>query len=196
MSRSERIRETVYQYARYAIIATLVFIALVLLPLFDTNGTMGWEFPETSLGWVSYIVIRGLVGVITYLIFVSFHQQGKINVIKDERYIKACEKLRSKKDKKYIPQSPKAFELKSYGLKAMTTAITSIVTAFVVINCILSYNYNILLAYAISIVLAVVRGIFAMMKSSVFWTEEFPLWVDYHIDEIEKEEKENGNIIK
>lgn len=191
MSKSERIRDLVYQYIRYGIIAVLIFIALVLLPMFDTDAKLGWEFPETSLGWVSYIVIRGLVGVITYLIFVSFHEQGKVNILKDERYINACEKLRKKRDKKYIPESPKAFELKSYGLKAVTTAITSIVTAFVVINCILSYNYNILLAYAISIILATIRGVFAMMKASLFWTEKFPLWVDYHLEQLEKEEKEN-----
>lgn len=185
-TKQEKIRDLVKLYIRYGIIAALVVISLVILPLISTDLAVGWQFPTTTLGWISYIVIRCLVGVITFLIFVNFDAQGKVNVQKDERYINAYNKLWSTRDKRYIPKSPTQRNLETYGFKATSIAVTSIITAFVVISCILNYDYMILLAYGLSIIFAVIFGIIQMLKAELWWVEEFPLWVDYHIEEIEK----------
>ena len=95
---NSKIRDYFKQYMYYGIISMLVVVALVILPMIDTSGVLGFKLPETPLGWVMYIVIRGLVGVITFLIFVSFDEQGKVNVIDDPRYVAAYNKLYSAKD--------------------------------------------------------------------------------------------------
>lgn len=187
---NQKFRELFKQYMYYGIIASLLVVALVFLPLLDTSGMLGFGMPDTSLGWIAYVVIRCLVGVIAFLIFISFDEQGKVNVLKDERYINAYNKLRGIREKKYIPISPIKYNLRTRMLKGFTLSISMIATAFIIVEVALTYNVSILLAYAITMFLSVVGGLFQMMKSSAYWTEEFPLWVDYHLEEIEKENKE------
>lgn len=191
---TEKIRDIFHLYVRYGIIAFLVIIALVILPLLSTDMSAGFQFPDTPMGWISYLVIRCMMGVITFLIFVNFDAQGKVNILKDERYINAYTKLYGTKDKKYIPESPKHYKTRVYGFKATSIALTSIITAFVVVNCILSYDYLILMAYGLTILMAIIFGIIQMLKAEMWWVEEFPLWVDYHLEEINKEAiKDNDN---
>lgn len=192
---NEKIRDLFHLYVRYGIIAFLVIIALVILPLLSTDMSAGFQFPDTPMGWISYIVIRCMMGVITFLIFTNFDAQGKVNILKDERYINAYSKLYSVKNKKYIPESPEHYKARVYGLKATTIAITSILTAFVVVNCILHYDYLILLAYGLTILMSIIMGIIQMLKAELWWVEEFPLWVDYHLEELEKNKEalENDN---
>lgn len=182
----EKFREVFKQYMYYGIIASLVVVALVFLPMLDTDGNLGFSKPSTTLGWIQYIVIRCLVGVIVFLIFVSFDEQGKVNVLNDDRYINAYNKLYSCRDKNYIPMSPTRYKLQTRMIKGCTLAVTMIATAFMVIEAVLHYNYSILLAYGISIFMSIITGLFQMMKSSAYWTEEFPMWVDYYVDKIKE----------
>jgi len=188
----QKFRQILKQYMYYGIIAMLVVVALVILPLIDTNGAVGWAMPVTPLGWIIYIVIRCLVGVITFLIFISFDEQGKVNILEDSRYIAAYNKLMNTKDKDYIPMSPAHYKLKTRGLKGTTLAISMIVTAFVVVEALLSYNYSILLAYGLTIFMSLITGLFQMMKASIYWTEEFPRWTDYYIETLKEKDIDNS----
>lgn len=191
----EKFRELFKQYMYYGIISMLVIVALVFLPMLDTDGNLGFSKPSTTLGWIAYIVIRCLVGVIVFMIFISFDEQGKVNILNDPRYIEAYDKLFKAKDKNYIPMSPIAYKLKTRLLKGATLSITMIGTAFIIVEVALSYNYSILMAYGITIFMSVVTGLFQMIKSSTYWVEEFPKWVDYHIEQIEDKEKKNDTVI-
>lgn len=182
-----KFRTYVKQYMYYGIITMLVIVALVFLPMLDTSGKLGFESPTTTLGWVAYIVIRCLVGVITFMIFISFDEQGRINILTDERYINAYNKLYSVRDKKYIPISPTRYKVSTRGFKGITLSISMIATAFIVVEVALTYNYSVLLAYALTIFMAIITGIFQMNKASDYWTEEFPLWVEYYIETLKKE---------
>lgn len=177
-----KFRETLKQYMYYGIIAMLVIVALVFLPMLDTDGKMGFEKPTSSLGWVSYIVIRCLVGVITFMIFISFDEQGKVNILNDERYLNAYNKLYSSRMKNYIPMSPTHYKMSTRGFKGLTLSLSMIATAFIVVEVALTYNYSVLLAYGITIFMSLITGIFQMNKASAYWTEEFPLWVDWYIE--------------
>lgn len=184
---NERFRTMLKQYMYYGIISMLVIIALVFLPMIDSSGKISHQIPSTKLGWVAYVVIRCFVGVIVFMIFISFDNQGKVNILQDERYLNAIKKLHSAKNKNYIPMSPAKYKLQTRGLKGMTLSASMIGTAFLVVDAILSYDVSILLAYGITIGMSLITGIFQMNKSSEYWTEEFPLWVDYYLDRIEKE---------
>lgn len=182
-----KFREYFKQYLYYGIIAALVTIALVFMPLIDSSSSLNWGIPSTPVGWVAYIFLRGIIGVITFLIFISFDEQGKVNILEDERYKTAYQKLYSTRDKKYIPMSPTRYKIKTRGLKGVTLALSMIAGGLIIVECSLSYNYTILMAYGITIFMSLITGIFQMMKSSNYWTEEFPLWVDYHLEQIEAE---------
>ena len=182
------------QYMYYGIISMLVIVALVFLPMLDTSGKLGMGTPDSPLGWVAYIVIRCLVGVITFLIFISFDEQGKVNILDDERYKAAYNKLYSIRDKYYIPMSPTAYKAKTRGIKGITLSISMIATAFIVVETALTYNYSVLLAYGLTIFMSIISGIFQMNKASDYWTEEFPMWVDYYIEKIKERDGSNDRI--
>lgn len=182
------------QYMYYGIAASLAVFALIFLPLLDTSGRIDWGIPETSLGWIAYIAIRVIAGVVTFLIFVSFDCQGKINIQDDPRYVEAYNKLYSYRNKIYIPISPKKYMFMTRGVKGVTTALSSIITAFIVISCVLSYNYNILLAYGITIGMSIITGFMQMAKTSAYWTEEFPQWVNWEVDRLKALEAETKEI--
>ena len=80
------------------------------------------------------------------------------------------------------------------GVKGVTTALSSIITAFIVISCVLSYNYNILLAYGITIGMSIITGFMQMAKTSAYWTEEFPQWVNWEVDRLKALEAETKEI--
>lgn len=187
---NSKIRDYFKQYMYYGIISMLVVVALVILPMIDTSGVLGFKLPETPLGWVMYIVIRGLVGVITFLIFVSFDEQGKVNILEDPRYLAAYNKICATKDKNYIPISPHRYKIQTRGIKGLTLSISMTITAFMVIEAILTYNLSVLVAYGFTIFMSIITGIFQMQKASTYWTEEFPRWVDYYIEQLKEEEKD------
>lgn len=187
---NSKIRDYFRQYMYYGIISMLVVVAIAILPMIDTSGKLGFQAPTTKLGWIAYIVIRGLVGVITFLIFISFDEQGKVNILDDPRYLAAYEKICSTKDKNYIPISPHRYKIQTRGIKGITLSISMIITAFMVIEAILTYNISVLVAYGFTIFMSLITGIFQMQKSSTYWTEEFPRWVDYYIEQLKEESKD------
>lgn len=191
---SNKFREYFKQYMYYGIISALVVVALVILPMIDTSGTLGFQAPTTTLGWVAYIIIRCMVGVITFMIFVSFDEQGKVNILEDPRYIEAYNKLYSVKDKNYIPMSPRTYKLKTRGIKGTSLAFSMIVTAFMVVEAVLTYNMSVLVAYGLTIIMSVISGFFQMQKSSDYWVEEFPRWVDYYIEKLKEEQEQCSNM--
>lgn len=182
-------RDILKKYTYYLIISVLVVIALVFMPMLDTEGVLGVKMPNTALGMTQYIVIRCLVGVIVFLIFVSFNSQGKINVLDDPNYIEAYNLLNSVVDKEYVPMSPKRFLAQTYGIKAMTLAISMTATAFIMMEMILSYNYIILITYLLTIVMSIITGIFQMKKAEIYWTEEYLKYAKYIVRKMNKEEE-------
>ena len=128
-----------------------------------------------------------------FTIFVLFDLQGKNNVKDDPKYLTAYKKLYETKDKEYIPLSPSKYKVKTYGLKALTLSINSVLLAFVVMEMVFTYNYMLLISYLISMIMAVIGGVMQMKKAEIYWTEEFPLWVDWKILNAELKEKIKEN---
>lgn len=188
---NEKLRTYFKKYLYGGLIAIIITIALIVMPMFDPNGRLGLEFPNTSFGWIAYIVIRMIVGIMVYCIFILFDLQGKSNILDDPKYVEAFQKLYTTYDKKYIPLSPTAYKARTYGVKALTLSISTIGLAFVVMECVLQYNYTLLLTYVLSMFTGLISGLVQMKKAEIYWTEEFPKWVDYHILEIkERDERE------
>lgn len=176
------------RYTYYLIIAILVSIALIFMPMFDPNGTFKLQMPDSSLGVIAYCLVRVLVGVIVFMIFVSFDKQGKVNIKDDPLYIEAYNILMGLNEKEYIPVSPKTYLAKTYGFKALTLSISTIVGAFVLMECVLTYNYVVLLTYVVSILMSIITGIFQMKKAELYWTEEYNRYAHYVLKKVKEEE--------
>lgn len=188
---NEKLRTYFAKYLYAGLIAILVSVALIAMPMFDPNGKIGLKFPDSAFGWVAYVTIRVIVGIIVYCIFVLFDLQGKANILDNPQYLTAYRRLYETRDKNYIPLSPKAYKGRTYGIKALTLSVSTIGLAFVVMECVLQYNYTLLLTYFLSMITGIISGLVQMKKAEVYWTEEFPKWVDYYILQLEKENNQN-----
>ena len=186
---SEKFREALRRYTFAGIIALIVTIALVFLPMFNPDGEIKFDFPQTWDAWLSYLVIRGTSGIAVFTIFVLFDMQGKVNVEKDEKYLNAYKKIYTQKDKKYHPISPAKYKARTYGMKGICIAANTCLLGFVIMDMVLTYDLSLLVAYLVTMLIAVIGGVIQMKKAEIYWTEEFPLWVDWKLERMAEAEK-------
>lgn len=166
-------REKASQYVYYAIIFIASCIALVFLPLLSSTVGLGWNLPDTEVGWVIYIFTRVCVALINVLIFFSFMQQAKINVKEDEKYKAANEMLGKIKLKIYKPRSPKVFNRKTYGSKSVSIFISTCLATVALTQAILAYDVATMLTYLVTIVMGLVFGVINMLRAEEYWTTEY-----------------------
>ena len=126
------------QYSNYVIIAVCSILALIFFPFLGSELGMAIVLPNTLAGWIVWVATKICVGSLNLVIFHSFIQQSKINASTHENYKKAMAILQETRDKDYIPQSPKQFYRKEYGVKGTTIFITSVLSAIALSQAILT----------------------------------------------------------
>lgn len=172
-------------YKYYVIIAIISLIAVFFLPMLGTDPTAGFNFPTTAVGWIVYVATKILVAIINMLLFHCFMCQGKLNIKDNPYYIEACEILR--RYGFYVesndPRSPDVWLHGEYKTKGVMTTITSVLSAVVLTQAILVFDWVSMLTYLFTIIMGVVFGLFQQDAAETYWTEEF--W--YFAKKIEKE---------
>jgi len=183
------------QYLYYGIIFIVSLISLIFLPMIGSDLEMGFNFPNTTAGWVVYIISQLIIAIINVLIFHSFICQSKINIKDNENYKKAVEILRVNKEKTYIPRSLEKFNTKEYLSKGVSIFLSSIMAVFALGQAILTYDYAKLLSYLFTILMGIIFGIIEMKKYEEYYTTEY---LDYAvmIQEINLKEENNDNTSK
>ena len=176
---NKKVRQWLSKYMYGLIVALIVWVALVLVPMFNTDGMVGLRIPTDPLARTAYFVIRGLVAVLVFMIFVLFDMQGKNNILDDPKYLEAYNLLNTVEDKEYVPVSPAKYKAKTYGFKAVTLSVTTCVTACIMMEMVLSYNWILLASYAMSIICAIINGLIQMKKAEIYWTEEYNKYAKY-----------------
>ena len=174
-----KIRQFMSKYLYSMLVALIVWIALVLMPMFNTDGMVGFQIPDSTLGRCAYFLIRGLVAVLVFMIFVLFDMQGKTNVLEDPKYLEAYNLLNTIENKEYVPISPAKYKAKTYGFKAVTLSVTTAVSACVIMEMVLTYNWSLLASYGLSILTALINGLIQMKKAEIYWTEEYLKYAHY-----------------
>ena len=193
---SKKFREWISRYSYGICIAVIVWVALVFVPTLNTDGTVKLNIPSSTFELIAYLLIRGLVAVMVFTIFVLFDMQGKNNILDDPAYLEAYNLLNTVEDKEYKPISPKAYKLKTYGFKAISLSITTTLSAVVIMEMVLSYNWTYLLAYGLSMLTSLISGVMQMKKAEIYWTEEYPKWAHYivkHLNDKNKQELNNDS---
>lgn len=193
---SKKFREWISRYSYGICIAVIVWVALVFVPTLNTDGTVKLNIPSSTFELIAYLLIRGLVAVMVFTIFVLFDMQGKNNILDDPAYLEAYNLLNTVEDKEYKPISPKAYKLKTYGFKAISLSITTTLSAVVIMEMVLSYNWSYLLAYGLSMLTSLISGVMQMKKAEIYWTEEYPKWAHYivkHLNDKNKQELNNDS---
>lgn len=187
--KSKARREAFKNYKNYGIIIVLTLITVTVFPLLGTQVGMEANYPNTVAGWIVWSVIKIALCVDNIFIFQAFVDQAELNVQYEPRYIEAREIVRKYRIGKYNPMSPEERRKKMFSKKVIITILTSLISVALT-EAILKYNFADLIAYTISMLMAVVFGILSMADQEKYWIEEF---YDYAItikDEEEAKEKQ------
>lgn len=174
------------QYQYYVLIGVLSLFALFFLPLIGSEAGLAFLFPNTAAGWVVYITSKLMVAGLNIMIFHCFIQQGKVNILSNERYISAMEILRTATtSKEYTPRSPEAYLRGVYGKKGATLFATSLLSAIGLTQAILTFDLLSMLTYLFTVIMGVIFGILQMSQTELYWTEEYYQYALY----IQKQEE-------
>lgn len=167
-------------YKNYAIIGIISVLLLGFLPFVGSEVGLAFVLPTTTAGWIVYITTKVIVAAANILILYCFVNQGKFNVRNDERYLAALAKLGEiSPEKKPIPLSPAQHYRRVFGAKGTTLFVTSILGTMALTQAILTFDANTFLTYLFTLVVGLIFGALQMEGEEVFWTEEFPQYVDY-----------------
>lgn len=174
------------KYLYYGLVGVISFIILVFLPMLGSETDIGFKFPNTTSGWFIYICSKLLVSVMNVLIFYCFMEQAKVNIKDDPHFKEANEILQKILDKKYLPRSPKVWNTQQYSTKAVSIFITTLMSAFVFTNAILTYDWVTFLTYIFTLIFGLVFGVLQMKSAEKYWTNEYWQYAIMRKDEIDK----------
>lgn len=188
---NDRLKETLRANIYYFIIGVLSLGVLIVFPFLRSDLEAGWGFPTTSAGWFLFWFEKISVTGINLAIFASFKNQGKLNIIEHPKFKEAQEMMNKVKCKAYKPLSPAKYQLKSYGKKGTTLIITTLASLVAITNMILRFDYLALISYAVTIITAIVFGIFAMKSDELYWTTDYWFYAKQESEKLKEETKEN-----
>ena len=169
----------------YILTALLSIISLVVFPMLDNSQlTFRDAFPNTPTAWILWIMERVLIVFMNIMIMSNFILQAKKNVKDDPNYKKAREILNKNKPKDYKPRSPSQFLTKMYLHKSITLTISTLASLIAIGEAAINYNYLLLIATAVTLIIAITFGYISMKATEEYWTGEY---LDYAIMVEEKE---------
>lgn len=193
--KSKARREAFKNYKNYGIIIVLTLVTVTIFPLLGTQVGMEARYPDTVVGWIVWSVIKLALVVDNIFIFQAFVDQAELNVQYEQRYLDAREIVRKYRIGKYTPMSPEERRKKMFSKKVIITVLTSLIS-IALTEAILKYNFADLIAYSISMLMAIIFGVLSMADQEKYWVEEF---YDYAInirDEEEEKQKQKQAEIK
>ena len=183
MKMNETVKDKLRQNLYYIIIVILSLAVLIVMPFLRSDLSAGLLFPTTTAGWFLFWFEKGSITAINLTIFTAFKKQGLMNVKDNPQYIAARELMNKVKAKKYNPQSPVKYQAKSYGKKGTTLVISTMASLIAITNMLLRFDYLALISYCITILMAVIFGIFAMKNDELYWTDEYYYWALQQVEE-------------
>lgn len=188
---NDKLKETLRANIYYFIIGVLSLGVLIVFPFLRSDLEAGWGLPTTSAGWFLFWFEKISVTGINLAIFASFKNQGKLNIIEHPKFKEAQEMMNKVKCKAYKPLSPAKYQLKSYGKKGTTLIITTLASLVAITNMILRFDYLALISYAVTIITAIVFGIFAMKSDELYWTTDYWFYAKQESEKLKEDTKEN-----
>lgn len=161
----------------YCLIFLLSLLVMTVAPMFtpSANTDLGISaiFPHSVIGWAIYVCTKVFVGVVNLLLFHCFVKQAKLNIKDNEKYIAACKIYEMYHPKEYSPRGPKQYFGQLYRKKGIMIFLTSMLSAVVLTNAILSFDLTAFVTYCMTIVMGLVFGILKMKEVETYWTGEF-----------------------
>lgn len=141
--------------------------------MIGTSVGLAWNIPDTTAGWIVWIVTKLIAAVVNILIFHCFMRQAKVNIKDNENYKKARAILVKQKVKEVLPKSPHRWNVEQYGIKGITVFVTSALSTVALTQALLTFDWISMLTYIFTIVMGLIYGILQMKKAEEYWTDEY-----------------------
>lgn len=184
----DKIKQSLY----YIVVGVVSFISLVFLPMIGSTIGLGWNIPDTTVGWIIWVGSKIIVSALNITIFHCFMCQAKINIKDDENYKKARDILMDVKLKEVRPRSPRKWNAEQYGMKGVTIFITSSMTVVALTQAVLSFDYISMLTYLFTIIMGLIFGVLQMKTAEEYWTREYLEYALYR-QELALKQAEQGS---
>lgn len=165
--------DKIRQWMYYFIIGIVSLIALCFLPMIGSTAGLGWNTPDTTVGWIVWITLKVIVAILNVLIFHCFMLQAKLNVKDNERYNEARNILRQNEVKEFVPRGPLQWNKEQYGHKGVTIFVTTALSTVALTQAMLTFDWMAMLTYLITIIMGLIFGVLQMKTAEEYWTDEF-----------------------
>ena len=176
-------------YTYYIIIGVVSLIALVFLPMVGSTVGLGFNVPDTTVGWIVWIAVKLIMAILNVMIFYCFMEQAKVNVQDNKKFVEANKILEKTKDKRAKdPRSPGKWTSQQYGKKGTTIFVTTMLATIALTQAILAFDYITMLTYLFTIVMGLIFGVIQMKSAELYWTDEYYKYA-LMVEQEEKEEK-------
>lgn len=161
--------------------------------MLGSDPTMGLALPNTAIGWVIYVATKICVAAINMMLFHCFMCQGKLNIKDHPKYLEACRILNKYGMGESLaePLSPDEWVPKQYKTKGVWVAITSVLSAVILTQAVLVFDWVSMLTYIFTIIMGVIFGLFQQDAAELYWTDEFWLYAK-KIEKIKEAEYANN----
>jgi len=182
------------QRLNFIIVAILCIINLVMSLFSFAGDTVLREMPHTFWGWILWFVGVLIPPTIGLMILFTLRNQGYRDGHKSikethEKYIKLLHK-----EKQFKPRSWKEYK-KQYAKYDFTVRyLMAIVLSIFMVSMIITADLNGLITMLINTVLFLAWGLFQMIETERYVTEELVVWYQAEIDRIENPPKPETKI--
>lgn len=164
--------DKVKQIMYYLMVGFVSLLALTFLPMIGSDPGLGWSLPNTTVGWIVWVVVKLIVAALNILIFYCFMEQAKLNVRENNNY-KAAREILIKQKGESIPRSAAKWQAQQYSQKGVAIFITSGLSVVALTQAVLTYDYVAMLTYLFTIIMGVIFGIIQMKNAEDYWTNEY-----------------------
>ena len=132
---------------------------------------LGWKIPNTTAGWIVWIITKLCIVAINILLLDQFIKQAKVNIKDNPKFVEADNfyTLQTEDEEEYLP-GPTEFISKLYRNKGITTVITSALSVFGLTSAILTFDWVSMLTYLFTIIFGLLFGWMTMNKVEDYWT--------------------------
>lgn len=170
----ENFKEKWKLYQNYIIIGILSIISVFFLPMLGSEVDLGFKVPNTTAGWIVWILTKLCIVAINIMLLDQFIKQARVNVRDNEKYLEANNYYLTTTDdaNEYLP-SPKEFIGKLYKTKGITNFITSALSVFGLTSAILTFDWVSMLTYLFTIVFGIIFGWITMNNVEEYWTDTY-----------------------
>lgn len=180
----------------WIMISILAILQVIISCLSTVDGKISFVYPTTVVGWIFLIAPKVVIGVLSYMIWLEFVNNGYLAATNTEEYKKAEEifrKIQGKTTENIIHvENPDIWLQKAKIKKGIKIFISSTLTFIAIGSLFVAFNVASLIGSLASIAMSIFFGL--QMRSEVKRRESFDRLKYAHLLQVQYDKQVENNI--